>query len=1057
MASAPEIPDGTFFGHLTPSTSTAMGWAGLRAEARGAGAAAQKGSAGSPSPVLVPDLLVGILLSHGESSAPLQLLRWAGIPYTRLEGLLQPTGFLPSGASGDPDGWMKRFQEEYRADGAAIPDRVSSEALQALHYAGSLASSHSPEAPMIRLRDLFGGILLGWREGQGMFASLLEGSPLDMATLWSIYPSFLKLDASHRLEDFLTEQFPDVIPGPGSDGNDIEAAVEPPPPPPPSLLRVAVPDPDRTGTEDLVGIGPEVDAFAYLMTAPALHPPLAVGLFGDWGSGKSFFMESLKRRIDDLTEAARISELPQSRLPVFRHVAQIEFNAWHYVEGNLWASLVEHIFQTLAGVEDPDDPSRVEEKVRDWSRELDSQRVARSQVESRLLTLEKEREAREKALEESLEKRREKLQALKQARVSDAMASVTLDEGVRRDVGELLDRVGLQRVQASALETSEALNDARALLQRGNALLTPLRTQGSAGWRWAFLLVGVALAGPLVSWALTRIPDQPLDAVTRTLTGIATFFSFLALSLRKGSQWLSTSLQGVESAQSRIEEIRARKAGEMAAEEANLQHELEELDRTVARMAERKAEIDRRIETIQAEIADLTPARLISNFIDERVGSEDYRKHLGVPALIRRDFRRLSRLVEYQNKALMDGKEPDPTRGGEMVNRVILYIDDLDRCPPERVVEVLQAVHLLLAFELFVVVVAVDSRWLSRSLVSHYQSLLNGAASQGADGRGATPDDYLEKIFQIPFHVRPLTDEARARILHGLLGPDPAAATSETGARLRNVLLQAALPAVTGPGGSGDAPGEFRTPSGGALTEAGERSGDGGEGREVGDAGAEIAAGTGSGGVAEGAAAEGTGEVGTGTAAAGDTGEDAGEDASTGEKPVVDLNPSRLRIGPDELAFMDALRPLLGRTPRSVKRFVNVYRLLTAIAGSREISLHTDEEIPPFQLAMFLLALVTGLPGMAAEILGFVERGARAARTGQREESQMTLEWVMDQYTSGALHYRPEGPTPEYRALRGWLDSHAGGSWKEVPLSRLAPWIDPVSRFTFRSEVGVRG
>jgi hypothetical protein len=38
----------------------------------------------------------------------------------------------------------------------------------------------------------------------------------------------------------------------------------------------------------------------------------------------------------------------------------------------------------------------------------------------------------------------------------------------------------------------------------------------------------------------------------------------------------------------------------------------------------------------------------------------------------------------------------------------VLYIDDLDRCPPRRVVEVLTAMQLLLALPLFVVVVAVD-------------------------------------------------------------------------------------------------------------------------------------------------------------------------------------------------------------------------------------------------------------------------------------------------------------------------------------------------------------
>ena len=31
----------------------------------------------------------------------------------------------------------------------------------------------------------------------------------------------------------------------------------------------------------------------------------------------------------------------------YKRIVQIEFNAWHYVEGNLWASLVEHLFENL--------------------------------------------------------------------------------------------------------------------------------------------------------------------------------------------------------------------------------------------------------------------------------------------------------------------------------------------------------------------------------------------------------------------------------------------------------------------------------------------------------------------------------------------------------------------------------------------------------------------------------------------------------------------------------------------------------------------------------------
>ncbi len=83
----------------------------------------------------------------------------------------------------------------------------------------------------------------------------------------------------------------------------------------------------------------------------------------------------------------------------------------------------------------------------------------------------------------------------------------------------------------------------------------------------------------------------------------------------------------------------------------------------------------------------------------------------------------------------------------------------------KRCVEVLEAVHLLLAFELFVVVVAVDARWLSVALTDELRAL----KPDRDEGRCATPQDYLEKIFQLPFWVQPLTTDGRRTLVHGLL------------------------------------------------------------------------------------------------------------------------------------------------------------------------------------------------------------------------------------------------------------------------------------------------
>jgi KAP family P-loop domain len=127
------------------------------------------------------------------------------------------------------------------------------------------------------------------------------------------------------------------------------------------------------------------------------------------------------------------------------------------------------------------------------------------------------------------------------------------------------------------------------------------------------------------------------------------------------------------------------------------------------------------------------------------------------------------------SKELTGEKKPDLPS----FERIILYIDDLDRCPPDKVVEVLQAIHLLLHFPLFVVAVAVDARWVSRSLTVRYKELIadNRTAEPGkpivpatdkSECRPADAQDYLEKIFQIPYWVRRMDADASLTFVESL-------------------------------------------------------------------------------------------------------------------------------------------------------------------------------------------------------------------------------------------------------------------------------------------------
>ena len=141
----------------------------------------------------------------------------------------------------------------------------------------------------------------------------------------------------------------------------------------------------------------------------------------------------------------------------------------------------------------------------------------------------------------------------------------------------------------------------------------------------------------------------------------------------------------------------------------------------------------------------------------------------------RGDLQRLSQILRDQ----VGATAPAPA-DVRPVDRVILYIDDLDRCRPEDVVRVLQVVHMLLAFELFVVVVAVDARWVEESLKQNYLWLAGTDVTSGstekegtkpgaAGSARVTPQDYLEKIFQISFWLEPMTASRAAEYLKSLV------------------------------------------------------------------------------------------------------------------------------------------------------------------------------------------------------------------------------------------------------------------------------------------------
>ncbi len=622
------------------------------------------------------------------------------------------------------------------------------------------------------------------------------------------------------------------------------------------------------GQADLLGVTQDVEALCSVIAARDIEPPLSIGLFGDWGSGKSFFIKEMKGRLARISDAARTAErraLEEGR-PLAHatrycaHITQLDFNAWHYIETDLWASLTDAIIDGLAQSLDAAKPSTAAERARLLALAAHSRDVLadaerrRSDAEARLAEHEQAYlQAKRRAFDVTLDPR----SIAREARELAVAAGGTLPEELA-EVGRTLE------ADAATVEAKAALLELRGL--RGGLRALGLAIRAHRGR----VVLGVVAAAALAALALA-LEDQ-LGRAASYLAGVAISVLAVFAALRP---YLAKARSAVDRVRGIAERYRAELDAKVLAAEEAAKARREQLEGAVTAAATRVREAKHELAELEDQLIALRADHQMARFLRERQEADAYRKHLGVIAQARADFQRLSQYM-------VDVRADAPQDGVPRIDRIVLYIDDLDRCSEAEVVKVLQAVHLLLAFKLFVVVVAVDSRWLLRSLQQHARPLQPGAdADPGLSEEErlhwqATPLNYLEKIFQVPFTLRPMGRGGFGNLIDHLTSP----------------LDAAGRPAPEPAGGGPPA-------------------------------------------------------------------------------PEIDVCPPHLVIEPWEQAFMKELHDLIP-TPRAVKRFVNVYRLLRAQAAAeraRELELCGDPAGGEHRAVMLLLALLIGFPSEATDLM----------------------------------------------------------------------------------------
>lgn len=506
-------------------------------------------------------------------------------------------------------------------------------------------------------------------------------------------------------------------------------------------------DADLQGT-DLLDIEKDVRSFALLLASEQVKPPVAVALFGSWGSGKSFFMETLMKRVDELsTNQGFLVDNPNND-PIestsaednfCKGIAQIKFNAWSYLDANLWAGLAHSLF----------------EKLNEYIKDQIKSDVERVKVETKIAkhldylhTLNKEY----KDKKQDLVNLKEQLEEEKENKMLRFFSS-----HYDQTILDFLTKNGWEEEQAKRLTPSKLRAKVKSGINKTNWLKL------NSSW-----LLQVFIAVAVCSWLLI----QSIGDLTNVWTEIMVFLAPIGTVLVPFMKFISkkkTVFADLDKAVEDFENAKKKKNKDGV----SLDAEINEINELISGIED----------TLEKEYysGEAITRQAIEDFVAETTEKEAYQKELGIISAIRKDFETLSQLFSslesekgIKPELKEDRKEIAEIFGrGKKLDRIILYIDDLDRCSDEKVMEVLQAVHLLMAFPLFNVVVGVDKRCVYNAIyhrqVKSYGAKLKLKDLEQEGIKLVSPDEYLEKIFQIPFHLESVKETGVQSMIDHLL------------------------------------------------------------------------------------------------------------------------------------------------------------------------------------------------------------------------------------------------------------------------------------------------
>ena len=154
------------------------------------------------------------------------------------------------------------------------------------------------------------------------------------------------------------------------------------------------------------------------------------------------------------------------------------------------------------------------------------------------------------------------------------------------------------------------------------------------------------------------------------------------------------------------------------------------------------------------------------------------------------------------------------------------------------------------------------------------------------------------------------------------------------------------------------------------------------------------------------------------------------------DKDVEPVKPETLQISRDEINFMQEISFLVGDSPRTIKRYINIYRI---IRTHSLFEFNGGDEIEYYYATMFLLSVITGLPEITKNFFELI----------QSAEPTISFEGLLANYLS-PLDKKSQKLT-ELSALLKETTDEKMNLFSKITLDRFQCNLELVSRFSFRN------